>query len=151
MLCDVPARTEEGRRAKARALRAYIPQRSGGGNYSSDDNLTWSLLHDVLGERPWPDSAEETLEAEKAEETAPECDVVPEATREQNLLEWASTVQGVKVVRILSGMTDPEQEAFLRAGERIAEGMPPEEAARLMHAELGVPGESGEVVHAVPE
>lgn len=47
---DTPATTLDGLRAKAAALRIWLPTTSCGDDlYRSEDGLTWSLIKDILG------------------------------------------------------------------------------------------------------
>lgn len=48
-LCDVPARTPEGLRAKAQALSSWFQKASNGTPSRHEDQLAWSLVRDIAG------------------------------------------------------------------------------------------------------
>ncbi len=48
VMAATPARTPEGLRAKAAALRAWMPSNADGTAGDDDDNLAWSLCSDLL-------------------------------------------------------------------------------------------------------
>ncbi len=60
------------------------------------------------------------------------------APPDQTVAEWARTSFEVRALLIFRKLTPKGQEAFLRAGRRMVDGMPPREAALLAYQESGM-------------
>ncbi|MGI4799388.1 MAG: hypothetical protein ACRYG8_36200 [Janthinobacterium lividum] len=60
------------------------------------------------------------------------------APPEQTVEEWARTTVEGRFLLIFRDLPPKGQEAWLRAGRRMVEGMPPREAALLCYRECGM-------------
>ncbi|MGI4797489.1 MAG: hypothetical protein ACRYG8_26270 [Janthinobacterium lividum] len=60
------------------------------------------------------------------------------APPDQSVAEWARTSFEGRALMILRKLPMEGQEVFLRAGRRMADGMPPREAALLAYRECGM-------------
>ncbi len=81
----------------------------------------------------------------------PAATVQADAAPEQTVADWARTSVEVRYLRTFRKMSPEKQEAWLRAGRRIVDGMPIHEAALLAYHEVGMSeAEIAEAMAALP-
>ncbi len=77
--------------------------------------------------------------------------ILPAAKPEQTVAEWARTSIEGRFLMIFRKLLPEGQEAWLRAGRRMADGMPVREAALLVYQEVGMSeAEIAEAMAALP-
>ncbi|MGI4797888.1 MAG: hypothetical protein ACRYG8_28340 [Janthinobacterium lividum] len=60
------------------------------------------------------------------------------APPDMSVAEWARTSLEGRVLLLMRGLTPAGQEAFLQAGRRLVDGVPPREVAQLAFQEAGM-------------
>ncbi|MGI4795067.1 MAG: hypothetical protein ACRYG8_13530, partial [Janthinobacterium lividum] len=88
-------------------------------------------------DRPLP-GPRRAREGQRMSARSPIADSLAAAPPEQTVAEWARTSFEGRALMIFRDLPPKGQEAFLQAGRRLADGVPPCEAARLAFQEAGM-------------